>query len=168
MAMRRKERRGLVSFILRWVRRIQRVLMILSIAAAVYRWWQSRQGGGASGGGGGGSGRPAPIGGPSAPSLARSVPEPTREPELVGAGTLPQAHVGADQVMPTSAETRNGDAWVPPLGGGECPVTHPIKANETSGIFHSPGGRFYARTEAVRCYRTAEAAAADGYRASKA
>ncbi len=167
MAIRRGQRRGLISFVARWIRRIQRVLMILSIAAAVYRWWQSRQGG-PSGGGGGGSGRPVPIGGPSVPSLARSVPPPSREPELVGAGTMPQAHVGPSQGSPTPAETPNGDAWVQPLGGGECPATHPIKANESSGIFHAPGGRFYERTEAVRCYRTPEAATADGFRAAKA
>ena len=45
MAIRRGQRRGLISFVARWIRRIQRLLMILSIAAAVYRWWQSRQGG---------------------------------------------------------------------------------------------------------------------------
>jgi hypothetical protein len=100
--------------------------------------------------------------------MARSVPPPSREPELVGVGTTPHAHVGPSQGSPSSAETSNGDAWVQPLGDGECPDTHPIKVNESSGIFHAPGGRFYQRTEAMRCYSTAEAATADGYRAAKA
>ena len=38
----------------------------------------------------------------------------------------------------------------------------------TEGIFHVPGGRFYDRTKPERCYSTPEAAAADGYRPSKA
>jgi hypothetical protein len=37
----------------------------------------------------------------------------------------------------------------------------------SSGIFHEPGGRFYDRTRADRCYPTAAAAEADGYRRSK-
>jgi hypothetical protein len=166
MASRRGQRTGLISFVARWIRRIQRVLMVLSIAAAVYRWWQSRQAG-PSGGGGGGSGRPVPIGGPAVPSAARPLPATAPEPELVGAAAVPQAHVGPAQQSIAPAETSNGDAWVQPLGG-ECPATHPVKVNDSSGIFHTPGGRFYARTEAVRCYRSPEAATADGYRAAKA
>ena len=67
-----------------------------------------------------------------------------------------------------ATETPNGDAWVEPLDGGECPASHPIKVNESSGIYHVPGGRFYDRTVAVRCYATPEAATADGFRAAKA
>ncbi len=59
------------------------------------------------------------------------------------------------------------DRWVLPLDG-ECPDGFPIKANDNSGIYHVPGGRFYARTKAERCYVDAESAAADGYRAAKA
>jgi hypothetical protein len=57
--------------------------------------------------------------------------------------------------------------WVTPLDG-ECPDGYPIKVNESSGIIHSPGGRFYARTIPERCYATAEDAEADGYRRAKA
>ena len=48
-----------------------------------------------------------------------------------------------------------------------APASHPIKAKESSGIFHVPGGRFYDRTKPDRCYPTAAAAEADGYRRSK-
>lgn len=58
-------------------------------------------------------------------------------------------------------------AWIEPVEG-VCPASHPVKLNESSGIFHLPGGRFYDRTNADRCYASAEAAVADGYRASKA
>ena len=42
-----------------------------------------------------------------------------------------------------------------------------MKAKLASGIFHVPGGANYARTRADRCYLSADAAEADGLRASK-
>jgi hypothetical protein len=61
---------------------------------------------------------------------------------------------------------------VSPSSAWQCPITHPIKGNFTpySGercIFHVPGGEFYNKTKAERCYATAEEAKADGCRASK-
>jgi len=64
--------------------------------------------------------------------------------------------------LPVSEQT-----WVGANDDGSTPTTHPIKAKDASGIFHSPGGRFYDRTKADRCYPTAAAAEADGYRRSK-
>ncbi|MGZ8802738.1 MAG: sunset domain-containing protein [Mycobacterium sp.] len=57
--------------------------------------------------------------------------------------------------------------WVLPVDG-LCPDGYPIKANESSGIYHVPGGRFYERTSPDRCYANAEDAVADGYRPAKA
>ena len=57
-------------------------------------------------------------------------------------------------------------AWVEPLSGA-CPLTHPVKGNAGSGIYHVPGGRFYDATLPERCYRDPAAAEADGMRASK-
>jgi hypothetical protein len=57
-------------------------------------------------------------------------------------------------------------AWVEP-DGDACPATHPVKAKLASGIFHQPGGQMYDRTTPDRCYRDADAAIADGLRASK-
>ncbi len=59
------------------------------------------------------------------------------------------------------------ETWAAPLPGGACPPGHPIKAKESSGIYHVPGGRFYDRTNADRCYADPQAAEADGYRRSK-
>ena len=56
--------------------------------------------------------------------------------------------------------------WLPPVDG-ECPPGYPIKANDNSHIYHVPGGRFYARPIAERCYATEEAAQRDGYRQAK-
>ncbi len=57
--------------------------------------------------------------------------------------------------------------WVAPVNG-QCPEGYPVKANDNSRIYHVPGGRFYARTVAERCYANPDAAIADGYRAAKA
>ena len=56
---------------------------------------------------------------------------------------------------------------MPPVDG-KCPDGYPMKANDNSGIFHVPGGRFYDRTVAERCYANADDAIADGYRPAKA
>ena len=58
-------------------------------------------------------------------------------------------------------------AWLPANEDGSTPAGHPVKVKESSGIFHVPGGRFYDRTKPDRCYPTAAAAEADGYRRSK-
>jgi len=67
------------------------------------------------------------------------------------------------------ARSSDGDigGWIGPDDDGTCPISHPIKANDNSGIFHIPGGRFYDRTKAERCYQSASAARADGYRQAK-
>ena len=69
---------------------------------------------------------------------------------------------------PDARSTSADGSWVPPNDDGSCPDGFPIKANDNSGIYHVPTGRFYARTKAERCYATAEGAVADGYRATKA
>ena len=72
----------------------------------------------------------------------------------------------AGRAFPADPEDPPATAWIEPIDGG-CPLSHPVKANANSGIFHVPGGRFYERTQAERCYRDAAAAEADGYRAAK-
>ena len=58
-------------------------------------------------------------------------------------------------------------SWVDANSEGDCPLSHPVKAKDGSGIYHVDGGMAYERTNADRCYPSAEAAEADGYRASK-
>jgi hypothetical protein len=58
-------------------------------------------------------------------------------------------------------------AWVDAAADGACPAHHPVKGKLASGIFHVPGGANYARAKADRCYRSADAAEADGLRAAK-
>ena len=52
--------------------------------------------------------------------------------------------------------------WVAPVDG-ECPASHPIKAKDSSGIFHLPGMFVYERTQPDRCYQSEAAAIADGF-----
>jgi hypothetical protein len=68
--------------------------------------------------------------------------------------------------LPVASDPAPGAAWVAG-SDGPAPAGHPVKAKDSSGIFHEPGGRFYDRTRPDRWYATAEAAEADGYRRSK-
>ena len=60
-----------------------------------------------------------------------------------------------------------GDAG--PVRGADsvCPDSHPVKANDNSGIYHVPGQQHYGKTNARNCYASAAAAQADGYRAAR-
>ncbi|CAN5764558.1 hypothetical protein BH24ACT5_BH24ACT5_09830 [soil metagenome] len=74
-------------------------------------------------------------------------------------------------ISTTSREVATPDpaaAWVVPTPTGECPPGYPVKVNADSGIYHQPGGRFYDRTRPDRCYASATAAEAGGFRAPKA
>jgi len=59
------------------------------------------------------------------------------------------------------------EAWVEPHEDGSCPLSHPIKGNAQSKIFHVPGGGSYDRTKAERCYSSPGAAETDGFRQAK-
>lgn len=66
-----------------------------------------------------------------------------------------------------STPQRHAPDWLAPVDDG-CPPGYPIKANSNSSIYHLPGGRFYNRTAAQRCYATESTAQRDGYRRAKA
>ncbi|MFJ6473977.1 thermonuclease family protein [Micrococcus luteus] len=65
------------------------------------------------------------------------------------------------------AAPASGDAG--PVRGADsvCPDSHPVKANDNSGIYHMPGQQHYGKTNARHCYASAAAAQADGYRAAR-
>jgi hypothetical protein len=91
------------------------------------------------------------------PGLPRPVPTaPASAPTEVPADP-PGVPVG------TAAAT---GPWIEP-DDGSCPLTHPVKAKLSSGIYHLPGGGNYDRIRAERCYVDADAAIADGLRAPK-
>ena len=104
---------------------------------------------------------PAPLAAPPVPlpAVARtpeSTPVPVQVPEPV------TGSVGT----PTDVITGSEEPWVAPVDGG-CPDGYPIKAKESSGIFHRPGGLSYERTNPDRCYADEASAVADGFRAAK-
>ena len=65
------------------------------------------------------------------------------------------------------AAPASGDAG--PVSGADsvCPDSHPVKANDNSGIYHVPGQQHYGKTNARHCYASASAAQAGGYRAAR-
>lgn len=154
------------------IRRLLWLVVLGLVGGAVAQWWRERQAPDA----------PAapewpPIdvpdaAAPAAPSAepadASIVPDaPAAAPGAEtssGAASIVNALVDAPEARSASGD---GAAWVEPDADGACPISHPIKANDNSGIFHVPGGRFYDRTKAERCYVDADAAAADGYRQAK-
>lgn len=76
------------------------------------------------------------------------------------------ATVTAADPAPAGFMRPQSDRWVAPVDR-QCPDGYPIKGNDSSKIYHLPGGRFYARTVPERCYANEEDAIADGYRAAK-
>jgi hypothetical protein len=78
-----------------------------------------------------------------------------------GAGAVDQGAVDAG-----AAPLVDPAPWVDPVDG-VCPLTHPVKGNASSRIYHEPGSRFYEMTIPERCYRDAAAAEDDGMRAPK-
>ena len=122
-------------------RRARRTLLLLAVVVAVIAVLRRRQ-----------QREPALAeeGAPTWPPLADVAVAPGPEHSPVRAP-------GEAQTPPP------GQAWVLPEGG-ECPVTHPVKAKVLTGIFHAPGSANYARTRPDRCYRDAAAAEADGLR----
>jgi hypothetical protein len=99
------------------------------------------------------------------PLAESSIAEPDESDDGPGGSTAPMLTIVGDTDADAPA---TGRSWVPTLEDGECPPGYPVKAKANSGIYHVPGGRSYNRTVAERCYASAEAAEADGYRPAKA
>jgi hypothetical protein len=104
--------------------------------------------------------RPAP---PSAsPTAPPTRPAPTQRPGPVDAPLVTPSTAAGE---PPSKDV--APAWADASGERTCPDGYPIKAKLSSKVFHVPGGSMYDRTTPDRCYATAEAAEADGFRQSK-
>ena len=122
-------------------RRIRRLVFLASAAAAIVRFAMARR----------------PKRQPSAPQAPEWAPlraAPTKSP------------TADTSTSSTSTEAVSEPDWIAPIDG-TCPLSHPVKGNTNSGIYHLPGGRFYDSTMPERCYRDESAAEADGMRASK-
>ena len=124
------------------LRRIMLLVLLAAAGGAAWSWWRAQN---------------EPASPPDPPKW------PPFEPPSGPDATAPAA-TGAEPAPP---EPIAATAWLPPLDDGSTPDGYPIKAKDSSGIFHVPGGRFHGRTTPDRCYASAEAAEADGYRRSK-
>jgi hypothetical protein len=89
-------------------------------------------------------------------------PQPHTEAPTANAPVAEAVPPVAEVVPEVVAES----GWIEP-DAGACPVSHPVKAKLTSGIFHVPGGANYDRTKPDRCYASAAAAETDGLRPAK-
>ena len=100
---------------------------------------------------------------------AAPTPWPPLQTEPRATPTTTRKIADSTDTDSTPAETpaETSARWKVPVNG-DCPDGYLVKANDNSGIFHIPGGRFYARTVAERCYANADDAIADGYRPAKA
>jgi hypothetical protein len=96
------------------------------------------------------------------PPVAKATPVADAAPAV----TTDAAAAGVTEMAANEADINGGKSWVEPVDG-VCPISHPVKGNDQSKIFHVPGGSSYERTVPERCYVTAEAAEADGYRPAK-
>ena len=160
-----------MALIVVMVRRSLWLLLIGAVGGVVYSSWRDRN-------------LAEPAGPPEWPPLPVPVPPAadtgkTRPPTTDSTGTAgdrradatPNAAASFVNALVDAPEARSSDGdiggWIGPDDDGTCPISHPIKANDNSGIFHIPGGRFYDRTKAERCYQSASAARADGYRQAK-
>ena len=122
-------------------RRIRRLVFLASAATAIVRFAMARR----------------PKRQPSAPQAPQWAPL-RAAPTKSSTSDTPTDSTRADAVSEPD--------WIPPVNG-TCPLSHPVKGNANSRIYHLPGGRFYDSTVPERCYRDESAAEADGMRASK-
>jgi hypothetical protein len=121
--------------------------------------------------------RPAPA--PERPAAAAPAPAPASAPASAPAPAAPAPAATPAEVAPPkpavtakkvpakkAAPKKVLEPWVDPKGD-LCPKTHPVKAKLASKIFQVTGNFAYDRTKPDRCYRDADAAEKDGFRAAK-
>lgn len=142
---------------------LRRSLLLVLIAAAGGALWSWRRDAADASPPGPAEWPPLPPPTTSDDTAPPTEENPTAEPDVPGASFV-------DALVDTP-EARSADGsvggWAAPLVDESCPDGYPVKANDNSGIFHLPGGRFYDRTKPERCYSDADAATRDGYRQAK-
>jgi hypothetical protein len=95
----------------------------------------------------------------AATSVADPAWPPLDRPDPDGRWAPAAASPIPDEVPPSQR-------WSEPVGKG-CPPGFEVKVKLASGIYHLPGMFAYERTIPDRCYASADAAEADGFRAAK-
>ena len=136
------------------VRRSLWLVLIGTAGGVIWSWWRDR------------TAPPTPPTPPQWPPLKPANNAPATAANATTATTKTGANALVDS--PDGRSDAATGSRLAPKADGSCPDSHLIKANDNSGIFHVPGGRFYDRTKAERCYASAADAVADGYRPAKA
>jgi hypothetical protein len=99
------------------------------------------------------------------PAPPSGMPWPPIEPAVVPTTTftapVADSALAAEPVPAAMTGNEANPASVDPVDG-TCPITHPVKGKQKSGLFHEPGMAQYERTHPDRCYVDASAAEADG------
>jgi hypothetical protein len=135
-------------------RRIRRILFLASAATAIVRFAMSRRP------------KTQPLDARPA-EWAPLTTATTTSRSSASSPTTTATDTATDTDTDTDTDTTSTlPLWVEPVDGA-CPLTHPVKGNSNSGIYHVAGGRFYDATIPERCYRDTAAAEEDGMRASK-
>lgn len=105
------------------------------------------------------------------PGAAATPAQAAPAPQQFAASPAPKpapAPAPAPKPAPKPAPAAGGSG---PVAGDTstrtCPASHPVKANDNSGIYHLPHNQAYSQTNARNCYASAAAAQAAGYRAAK-
>ena len=95
-------------------------------------------------------------------SSSGATPESTSLPEITQADDY---QYDPDPDWDNSDSSPGGG--VSPISENDCPASHPIKGNESSGIYHMPGDACYDETNPEECFATEADGQAAGYRAAK-
>lgn len=115
---------------------------------------------------------------PALPSAVASVAQPTTPAATVtpmattqqsgqAGGLPPIVTLPPGTLVPPAVTTASAGTGPVAGTGTTCPTAYPIKGNDTTKIYHVPGQRDYAATNARNCFATEQAAQAAGYRRSQ-
>jgi hypothetical protein len=102
---------------------------------------------------------------PGAVPSQNSAPGQNAAPAVPGQHVAPAVQPGVAPTMGPVPGPASGARAAPE--GTNCPVSHPVKGNRESMIYHLPGGSSYAATRPEVCFAAPADAEADGYRRSQ-
>lgn len=149
----------------RWTKRIVGAGLVGGAAYTLWRIFRSSVAAGPQGP----AWEPAPFPFPPVPSARPSTSSAEPAP-ATGSPAGGHPHIPAGMAPGGGPENDDGVVGIEPSMepiDGQCPLSHPVKAKLSSGIFHLPGGRSYDRTKPDRCYVDSAAAEADGLRCAQ-
>lgn len=84
-----------------------------------------------------------------------------------GSQQTPRVELAPQPAATAGQPAQPGSPGFAPPTGADCPSSHPIKGNRSSGIYHVPGGGLYDATRPEQCFAQPSDAEAAGYRRSQ-